>query len=82
MRERAEEYVPRVHPSTATFLAGHRWVVELSHDEPLADAHNVPLPPDAFHLPAGLPVTHEIHRDAAHPSRLLVPFTTTAARAV
>ena len=32
-------------------------------------------PPDAFHLPVGRPVTHKIYRDAAHPSRLVLPFT-------
>ncbi|MDM7487258.1 hypothetical protein QT969_03070 [Rhodococcus sp. CSLK01-03] len=35
--------------------------------------------PDAFHLPVGRPVTHKIYRDAAHPSRLVLPFTTRAA---
>ncbi|MFI5567019.1 hypothetical protein ACIA6T_06545 [Streptomyces sp. NPDC051740] len=48
---------------------------ELSNDEPPADAHNALLPPDAFHLPVGRPVTHKIYRDAAHPSRLVLPFT-------
>jgi hypothetical protein len=46
-----------------------------TNDEPLADAHNALLPPDAFHLPVGRPVTHKIYRDAAHPSRLVLPFT-------
>ena len=63
--------------SRATFLPGHRLVVELSNDEPLADEHNSLLPPDAFHLPVGRPVTHKIYRDAAHPSRLVLPFTAT-----
>ncbi len=49
--------------------------MELSNDEPLADEHNALLPPDAFHLPVGRPVTHKIYRDAAHPSRLVLPFT-------
>ncbi|MFI0409293.1 hypothetical protein [Actinomadura sp. 3N508] len=49
--------------------------MELSNNEPLADAHNALLP-DAFHLPVGRPVTHKIYRDAAHPSRLVLPFTT------
>ena len=53
-------------------------MVELSNDEPLADEHNALLPPDAFHLPVGRPVTHKVYRDAAHPSRLVLPFTTTA----
>ena len=49
--------------------------MELSNDEPLADEHNSLLPPDAFHLPVGRPVTHKIYRDAAHQSRLVLPFT-------
>ncbi len=71
-----EEYVLRLYPFAATLLAGHRLVVELSNDEPLFDEHNSLLPPDAFHLPVGRPVTHKIYRDAAHPSRLVLPFTT------
>ncbi|WP_330278433.1 hypothetical protein OHB53_00865 [Streptomyces sp. NBC_00056] len=43
------------------------------------DAHHALLPPDAFHLPVGPAVTHKIFRDAAHPSRLVLPFTTTPA---
>lgn len=70
-----EEYVLRLYPFAATFLPGHRLVVELSNNEPLADAHNSLLPPDAFHLPVGRPVTHKIYRDAEHPSRLVLPFT-------
>ncbi len=72
-----EEYVIRLYPFAATFLPGHRLVLELSNDEPLADEHNALLPPDAFHLPVGRPVTHTIYRDATHPSRLVLPFTTT-----
>ncbi|WP_406385634.1 CocE/NonD family hydrolase [Streptomyces sp. NBC_01618] len=71
-----EEYVLRLYPFAATFEPGHRLVVEVSNNEPLADAHNALLPPDAFHLPVGRPVTHKIYRDAAHPSRLVLPFTT------
>lgn len=71
-----EEYVVRLYPFAATFLPGHRLVVELSNDEPLADEHNALLPPDAFHLPVGRPVTHRVYRDAEHPSRLVLPFTT------
>ena len=33
------------------------------------------LPAGAFHLPVGRSVTHKIYRDAAHPSRLVLPFT-------
>ncbi|MFF2115240.1 CocE/NonD family hydrolase [Rhodococcus koreensis] len=71
-----EEYVLRLYPFAATFRPGHRLVVELSNAEPLADEHNALLPPDAFHLPVGRSVTHKIYRDAAHPSRLVLPFTT------
>ncbi len=71
-----EEYVLRLYPFAATFLPGHRLVAELSNAEPLADEHNALLPPDAFHLPVGRAVTHKVHRDATHPSRLLLPFTT------
>jgi hypothetical protein len=60
----------------AAFLAGHRPVVELSNNEPLRDDHISLLPPDAFHLPVARPVTHKIYRDADHPSRLVLPFTT------
>ena len=74
--DRIEEYVLRLYPFAATFVSGHKLVVELSNDEPLADEHNSLLPPDAFHLPVGRPVTHKIYRDAAHPSRLVLPFTT------
>lgn len=49
--------------------------MELSNAEPLADEHNSLLPPDAFHLPVGRPVTHKVYRDAQHPSRLVLPFT-------
>ncbi|WP_260474354.1 hypothetical protein [Streptomyces sp. WAC 04229] len=73
---RIEEYVLRIHPFAATVLPGRKLVVELSNDEPLADEHNALLPPDAFHLPVGRPATHKIYRDAAHPSRLVLPFTT------
>jgi predicted acyl esterase len=71
-----EEYVLRLYPFAASFQPRHRLIVELSNDEPLADEHNSLLPPDAFHLPVGRPVTHKIYRDAAHPSRLMLPFTT------
>ncbi|MFB9071209.1 CocE/NonD family hydrolase [Citricoccus parietis] len=71
-----EEYVIRLYPFAATFMPGHRLTAELSNAEPLADEHNSLLPPDAFHLPVGRPVTHKIYRDAEHPSRLVLPFTT------
>ena len=70
------EYVIRLYPFATSFLPGHRLELELSCDEPLTDAHNSLLPPDAFHLPVGRPVTHKIYRDADHPSRLVLPFTT------
>lgn len=72
------EYVLRIYPFAATFLPRHRLVVELSNGEPLTDEHNALLPPDAFHLPVGRPVTHKIYRDAHHPSRLVLPFTVPA----
>jgi predicted acyl esterase len=70
------EYVLRLYPFANTFKPGHTLTVELSNGEPLADEHNALLPPDAFHLPVGRPVTHKIYRDAAHQSRLVLPFTT------
>jgi putative CocE/NonD family hydrolase len=70
-----EEYVLRLYPFAATILRGHKLTVELMNNEPLADEHNSLLPPDAFHLPVGRPVTHKVYRDALHPSRLLLPFT-------
>jgi predicted acyl esterase len=75
-----EEYVLRLYPFANVFKKGHRLVVELSNCEPLADEHNALLPPDAFHLPVGRPVTHKIYRDAAHRSRLVLPFTTRAGK--
>ncbi|GAC1450455.1 MAG: hypothetical protein PVSMB10_04260 [Pseudarthrobacter sp.] len=70
-----EEYVLRLYPFANSFLPGHKLTVELSNNEPLADEHNALLPPDAFHLPVGRPVTHKIYRDATHQSRLVLPFT-------
>ena len=64
-----QEYVLRLYPFTNTFKPGHKLVVELSNNEPMEDEHNALLPPDAFHLPVGRPVTHKIYRDAEHPSR-------------
>lgn len=75
-----EEYVLRIYPFANTFMPGHQLVVELSNNEPLADEHNSLLPPDAFHLPVGRPVTHKIYRDAKHQSRLVLPFTKSASR--
>ena len=69
-----EEYVIRLYPFATTFLPGHKLVLELSNNEPMADEHNALLPPDSFHLPVGRPVTHKIYRDAAHPSRLVLPY--------
>jgi uncharacterized protein len=70
-----EEYVLRLYPFATSFGPGHRLVVEVSNNEPLSDDHNALLPPDAFHLPVGRPVTHKVYRDAIHPSRLVLPFT-------
>ena len=72
------EYVIRLYPFATTFRPGHRLELEISCDEPLTDAHNALLPPDAFHLPVGRPVTHKIFRDAMHPSRMVLPFTVSA----
>lgn len=70
-----EEYVLRLYPFANTFKTGHKLLAELSNAEPLSDEHNSLLPPDAFHLPVGRPVTHKIYRDASHPSRLVLPLT-------
>ena len=67
--------VDSVYVPTESADPGHRLEVELSCDEPLTDAHNALLPPDAFHLPVGRPVTHKIYRDTEHPSRLVLPYT-------
>jgi hypothetical protein len=72
------EYVIRLYPFANEFRAGHKLVLELMCDEPLVDEHNSLLPPDAFHLPVGRPVTHTIYRDAEHPSRLVMGFTATS----
>jgi uncharacterized protein len=68
------EYVIRIYPFAATLKAGRRLVLELMCDEPMMDEHNSLLPPDAYHLPVGRPVTHIIYRDAQHPSRLVLGF--------
>ncbi|MFP7364505.1 CocE/NonD family hydrolase [Corynebacterium callunae] len=70
-----EEYIIRLYPFAASFQPGHKLTVELPNAEPLVDEHNSLLPPDAFHLPVGRPVSHKIYRDAEHPSRLVLPFT-------
>ena len=71
-----EEYVIRLYPFANTFTQGHKLELELSCNEPLVDDHNSLLPPDAFHLPVGRPVTHKIYRDAIYQSRLVLPVTT------
>lgn len=71
------EYVIRIYPFANEFKVGHKLVVELMCNEPLVDEHNSLLPPDAFHLPVGRPVTHTIYRDATHLSRLVLPFAST-----
>lgn len=71
-----EEYVIRLYPFATAFRPGHRLVVELSCNEPLVDAHNSLLPPEAMHLPSGRATAHKVYRDASHPSRLVLPFTT------
>lgn len=72
------EYVIRLYPFANDFKPGHKLVVELMCNEPLVDEHNSLLPPDAFHLPVGRPVTHTIYRDAKNLSRLVLPFATEA----
>jgi predicted acyl esterase len=67
------EYVIRLYPFANAFRVGHKLVLELMCNEPLVDEHNSLLPPDAYHLPVGRPVTHTIYRDAAHHSRLVLP---------
>ena len=73
---KVDEYVVRLYPFANAFKPGHRLVVELSCNEPLADAHNSLLPPEAMHLPSGRATSHKVYRDAAHHSRLVLPFTT------
>ena len=73
---KVEQYVVRLYPFANAFKPGHRLVVELSCNEPLADAHNSLLPPEAMHLPSGRATSHKVYRDAAHHSRLVLPFTT------
>jgi uncharacterized protein len=68
------EYVIRIYPFANTFIAGNKLVVELMCNEPLADEHNSLLPPDAYHLPVGRPVTHTVYLDAERRSLLLLPF--------
>lgn len=68
------EYVIRIYPFANDFKVGHKLVVELMCNEPLVDDHNSLLPPDAFHLPVGVPVTHTIYRDPEHASHLLLPI--------
>src|SRR5690606_15881922 len=48
-----EEYVVRLYPFATVFRPGHKLVVELSCNEPLVDAHNALLPPEATLLPSG-----------------------------
>ena len=72
------EYVVRLYPFANEFRIGHKLVLELMCNEPLVDEHNSLLPPDAFHLPVGRPVTHIIYRDSEHPSRLVLGFTATS----
>jgi hypothetical protein len=65
--------VVRLYPFASAFKPAHRLVLELSCNEPLADAHNSLLPPEAMHLPSGRATSHKVYRDAA---RLVLPFTT------
>jgi len=76
-----EEYVVRLYPFANVIRPGHRLVLDLSCNEPLVDAHNALLPPEAMHLPSGRATSHRIYRDAAHPSRPLLPVRTTGREA-
>ncbi|TDB97631.1 hypothetical protein E1266_06155 [Actinomadura sp. 7K534] len=59
--------------------AGYRHTPAGWHKRPTGPsptlAHRALPPQDAFHLPIGRPVRHRIYRDAAHRSRLVLPFT-------
>ncbi|WP_329474167.1 hypothetical protein OIE75_02065 [Streptomyces sp. NBC_01723] len=70
-----EKAAPRLRDPDVAAWANLVHVVEGAR----ADEHNALLPPDAFHLPVGRPVTHKIYRDAAHPFRLVLPFATVRA---
>ena len=70
-----QEYVVRLYPFAHAFTPGHRLVTELSCNEPLVDAHNALLPPEAMHLPSGRATSHKVYRDAQYPSRLVLPYT-------
>lgn len=50
-------------------------MVELFCNEPMVDVHDALLSPEAMHLPSGRATTHKVYRDATHPSRLVLPFT-------
>lgn len=70
-----EEYVVRLYPFAHAFKPGHRLLLELMCNEPLVDAHNSLLPPEATHLPSGRATAHKIYRDTQFQSRLVLPFT-------
>lgn len=69
-----QEYVIRLYPFSHALRPGHRLVTELMSNEPMADAHNALLPPEAMHLPSGRATCHKVYRDAEHPSRLVLPY--------
>jgi len=78
---KVEEYVLRLYPFATAFRPGHKLVLELLCNEPMVDAHNALLPPEAMHLPSGRATAHKVFRDASHPSRLVLPFTKPAVSA-
>jgi putative CocE/NonD family hydrolase len=67
------EYAIKLYSFSIVFKAGHRIQLELACNEPLSEAHAQLLPPDSYHLPSGRATAHKVYRDAAHPSRLLLP---------
>lgn len=68
------EYAVKMYPFSNLFRAGHRLELELSCNESIDEATAKLLPPDSYHLPSGRATMHKIYRDAAHPSRLLLPM--------
>jgi hypothetical protein len=68
------EYALRMYPFSNVCKAGHRFEPELSCNESIEEADAKLLPPDSHHLPSGRATAHKIDRDAAHPSRMVLPL--------
>jgi hypothetical protein len=64
-----ERWAGSVRPSRSPT----RMLAELSCNEPLVDAHNSLLPPEAMRLPSVRATSDKVYRDAAHQSRLVGP---------